>query len=232
MTSSVDVIPRVEPERPVAPLWHTALVLLLLFGLAFSSVHFRGLPGSAGYSRITRYLITAATEWMLVGVVVFGIRLRGITLRQLIGGEWSRTRFFFRDLGISICFLFGSIFVLAVLTHALHLGPAANVRNFLPHTAAERSLWILLSLTAGICEETITRGYLQRQMTALLKSPHAGIVVQGVIFGAGHAYQGWGHVLLIAVLGCMLGWLAHWRRNLRPGILAHFLQDAVGGFVG
>jgi hypothetical protein len=33
----------------------------------------------------------------------------------------------------------------------------------------------------------------------------------------------------IAVLGCMLGWLAQWQKSLRPGMWSHFLQDAAGG---
>jgi membrane protease YdiL (CAAX protease family) len=35
----------------------------------------------------------------------------------------------------------------------------------------------------------------------------------------------------IVVLGCMLGWLAQWRQSLRPGMLSHFLQDAIGGII-
>jgi membrane protease YdiL (CAAX protease family) len=38
-------------------------------------------------------------------------------------------------------------------------------------------------------------------------------------------------MLIIAVLGCMMGWLAQWRQSLRPGMLSHFLQDAIGGII-
>jgi hypothetical protein len=36
-------------------------------------------------------------------------------------------------------------------------------------------------------------------------------------------------ILIIAVYGCMFGALALWRRSLRPGIIAHFLQDSISG---
>jgi uncharacterized protein len=39
-------------------------------------------------------------------------------------------------------------------------------------------------------------------------------------------------MLLIAVYGTTFGLLAIWRRSLRPGMLAHFLQDAIGGILG
>jgi uncharacterized protein len=54
----------------------------------------------------------------------------------------------------------------------------------LPHGGTEITLWIAFSVTADICEETIFRGYLQRQFTALTKSAPAGILLSTVAFGA------------------------------------------------
>jgi membrane protease YdiL (CAAX protease family) len=36
-------------------------------------------------------------------------------------------------------------------------------------------------------------------------------------------------VIVIAVYGCMFGMLTWWRKSLRPGMAAHFIQDAIGG---
>ena len=38
-------------------------------------------------------------------------------------------------------------------------------------------------------------------------------------------------MLVIMVQGWLLGLLAYWRKSLRPGMLAHGLQDAIGGVV-
>jgi hypothetical protein len=38
-------------------------------------------------------------------------------------------------------------------------------------------------------------------------------------------------MIVIAVYGCMFGSLAWWRKSLRPGMMAHFIQDAIGGLV-
>ena len=35
----------------------------------------------------------------------------------------------------------------------------------------------------------------------------------------------------IAVLGALSGILTHWRRSVRPGMIAHALQDFLGGLV-
>ena len=59
-----------------------------------------------------------------------------------------------------------------------------------PPARLEMFLWILLSVTAGICEETIFRGYLQKQLHAWLKSAPIAVVLSAAAFGAGHIYQG------------------------------------------
>ena len=38
-------------------------------------------------------------------------------------------------------------------------------------------------------------------------------------------------MLIIAVIGTMFGLLAHRCRSLRPGMVAHFLQDSIGKFL-
>ena len=95
----------------------------------------------------------------------------------------------------------------------------------------EKELWVVLSITAGICEEAIYRGYLQRQFMALTKSVPLGIVFSALVFGAAHSYQGLAQAMLIGTLGAMGGTLAYWRRSVRPGMIAHVLQDVLGGFI-
>ena len=75
----------------------------------------------------------------------------------------------------------------------------------------------------------IFRGYLQRQFIALTKSVPAGILLSGAAFGAAHAYQGFRMVILIGLYGTMFGVLAHWRGSVRPGMIAHALQDSLSG---
>ena len=49
------------------------------------------------------------------------------------------------------------------------------------------------------------------------------------MFGAAHAYQGFAKAVNIGVLGAMYGIFAHWRKSVRPGMIAHTLQDVLGG---
>jgi len=79
----------------------------------------------------------------------------------------------------------------------------------LPHGDPEITLWIALLVTAGICYETVFRGYLQWQFIALTKNVPAGILLSAAAFGAAHAHQGFRMVILIGLYGAMCGILAH-----------------------
>lgn len=220
------------PSSPklIAPLWHTALFLLALGGIAAWGAHRQGLP-SFGSSRAVSYLFTIAWEWLLFALAAWGIRLGGGSIESVIGKRWSTAKQFGRDLGIGVLFLVGSNVLLAGLQALLRPGPNANIGRLLPRSATEITLWIFLSLSAGICEEFTFRGYLQQQLNGWLKSATAAVVIQGIIFGAAHAYQGLKLVLTIVVLGTLIGWLAQWRKSTKPGMISHFLQDAIGGIV-
>jgi CAAX protease family protein len=136
-----------------------------------------------------------------------------------------------RDFAIAIAFLIVSAGVLTGLDYFFKTAPNQAIRNLLPQGRIEGVIFLATSLTAGFCEELIYRGYLQRQFTVLTHTVAGGIVLQAIAFALGHGYQGWRFVVLIVVLAAMLGLLAHWRRSLRPGMIAHALQDGITGIV-
>jgi membrane protease YdiL (CAAX protease family) len=230
MNATAAAQPSPSSPRLIAPLWHTALFLLAVGGIAAWSAYRHGLA-AFGSSRAVSYLLTIAWEWLLFALAAWGIRLGGGTIQSVIGGSWSTARQFWRDMGIALLFLVGSNIVVGVLQAILRPGPNANISKLLPRSATEIALWMFLSLSAGISEEFTFRGYLQKQLHGSLKNATAAVVVQGMIFGAAHAYQGLKLVLTIIVLGSLIGWLAQWRKSTRPGMISHFLQDALGGIV-
>jgi CAAX protease family protein len=208
------------------------VVLLLLFGLSASGAYaHRFSPLGRSHSRALGYLMVAGLEWFLVAFIWFGIRLRNVRLSELVGGSWPRARAVLRDFGIAAGFLICANIVLAGVAYLLRAKTPESVRGLLPQGRVETIMYLLLALTAGICEEIIFRGYLQRQFSAACKSLPTGLVLQGIAFGAAHGYQGLKFMVVIAVYGCLFGLLAAWRRSLRPGMMAHFLQDGVLGLI-
>jgi hypothetical protein len=113
------------------------------------------------------------------------------------------------------------------------LGPssAKSVDSLLPHSPLEIVIWIATSITAGICEEMVFRGYLQRQLHALSGNAVVAVLGQGVVFGLFHGYQGWQQVITISALGILLGMLAAWRGNLRANIVVHAWADVWAGWL-
>src|SRR5208283_6127256 len=146
----------------------------------------------------------------------------GASVLLVLGDRWHSAREVLRDVGIAVGFWVVAAILLWISSKLLRIsGMHRNMQFMMPHGAAELTLWIALSITAGICEETIFRGYLQRQFMALTKSAPAGILLSAAAFGAAHAYQGFRFVILISLFGAMFGILAYWRGSVRPGMIAH-----------
>ena len=94
------------------------------------------------------------------------------------------------------------------------------------------AVWIFLCSTAGFCEEFIFRGYFQRQFLALTGRVELAVVLQAIVFGMAHTYQGMKGVITITIYGAMFGILAVVRKSLRPGMMQHASQDIFSGIVG
>jgi membrane protease YdiL (CAAX protease family) len=180
--------------------------------------------------RIMGYLFALVVEWLMVAFVWFGLHLRKASLRELIGGRWNRWQAVLRDLGIVVLFFIASNLVSAVLTGFLKIDPSLAVREMLPHGGVETVLYLLMALTAGFCEEIVFRAYLLKQFTALMGNA-AAVVAQGLLFALFHGNQGWRFMVIVATYGCLLGTLATWRRSVRPGMIAHFMQDGLVGLL-
>ncbi|MHB8301691.1 MAG: CPBP family intramembrane glutamic endopeptidase [Acidobacteriaceae bacterium] len=103
----------------------------------------------------------------------------------------------------------------------------AAVSMFLPETKTERRWFVLVSLTAGICEEFLYRGFLIHYLHSL--SLHLelwmALLLSSVIFGLAHVYQGVKGILQTALLGFFFGLIFLMSGTLLLPILLHVLID-------
>ena len=219
------------PNGPVAGVLHTLVLLVILLGGAGLMYFSAGQLRAAEHpNRTGLYLSTAIWEWMLTAYVLWGVRKRGTPLEAVTGARWKNFLEFARDCGIAISFWIVALMVLGATAVALHFhGSKESVGFLAPHGWTETALWILVCVTAGFCEETIFRGYLQKQFVAWSGSAVAGVVASAVVFGACHVYQGVKPAIVITVYGLLFGTLAQWRKSMRPGMMAHAWHDAVSG---
>jgi membrane protease YdiL (CAAX protease family) len=97
----------------------------------------------------------------------------------------------------------------------------------LPLTGVERTWWVFVALTAGICEEILYRGFL---IHYFLAAPfHAGltaaVIISALIFGLAHLYQGIAGVISTAILGLLFSAIFLMTGNLLLPMILHALID-------
>jgi membrane protease YdiL (CAAX protease family) len=97
----------------------------------------------------------------------------------------------------------------------------------LPRTTAERRLFGVVGVTAGICEEWLYRGFFLAVVSALLGAPPQPILVlvAAAAFGLAHAYQGVAGIATTAVLGGVLAMLYLDTGSLLLPVLLHAAID-------
>ena len=221
--------------RKVAPWLHTVFVLVLMLFLSLGGSQGRQRQQVEQHGRIPVYLFTMAAEWAIVGFIWYSIRRQGVPLRELVGGKWTTFESALLDAAIAFGFWIAAAIVLIGAGFALglarsNLDEVKKTIGFLaPHTGPELLMWLAVCLTAGFCEEVIFRGFFQRQFAALIRSGWGGVVLQALLFGAAHGYQGPRRMAQIAVFGGLFGVLALLRKSLRPGMMAHAWQDGLAG---
>lgn len=248
--------PGSEAERrlPVAPWWHTILLVAIILLISFTQAA-RPAAADAQVHRITTYAFSLALEALIAVWVLFGLRLRRRSWRELLGAFSFRPQAIVADLGIAAAFWIGSMFVLgscaltwerfeAIAEHRplatasgreMKFSPEQTkalekLKALAPSNRQEIAAWIALCLVVGLSEELVFRGYLQRQLTSALGGRVvAGAALAAVLFGAAHAYQGLRSMVLLAVYGALFSALALNRRSLRACMMAHAWHDIFTG---
>jgi len=236
----VSTHPPADRPQLIAPVWHTALiVLIILVNSYYSSTRLAQGPQRG---RIPLYVGTLVLQSVMLGLIWIGLRLQKTSLRGLIGGQWTSLGEFLIDFCIFFAFWIVSSIVVLILKLALGLASLDPKRSseqihqakqaiggISPQTSSELLAFLVLVIFVGVIEEIIFRGYLQRQMAAITRNSYVGVVLSAVIFGAAHGYQGTRWMILLGIYGTMFGLLAHFWKSLRPGMMAHAWQDAFSG---
>ena len=174
------------------------------------------------------FVFDAMGKMLLVGVAWGLIRLRGERLAD-IGlkrpASWMRT------------FMIGIGFA-AIVFIAMYLSEKAGFRRDLSKFKdVQGNLELTLFgvfyafIGAGFYEEFMFRGFLMQGVAMLFGASRGAwivaCIIQGVLFGAAHAYQNPLGIVITATLGFFMGLIVLASgRNLWPVIIGHGLFDA------
>lgn len=218
----------------IATVKHTVIMVLILLLFSISGLLSNtstDTPISSGM-KIILYLITGIGEWALLYYLWMGIRkTKKTSIKKLITGQ-DDIAFRLPDILKGAAFWIIAGIVLSLVKYLLGLPIIANTNeNLLPAHFLEYVFFFLLSLSAGFCEEIVYRGYFQTQFASIFKNRWIAIVLQGILFGFSHGYQGIKYMVLISVFGILFGMLAAYVKNLKPGMIAHAWEDIFGGII-
>ncbi len=225
-------------RKLIAPAWHTVLILLLVATASLLGAHgVKHLPTSTVSNNLPSYLASIAMEWALAALVFWGLWMRGTPLHAVLGQSRSGWKEWLADAGAGLAFWIIALMLLSTIAVALkplHLHPEnirTTVSKLAPYTIPELIAWTALSITAGVCEEFIFRGYLQQQFTRISHRIWIGAAASAIIFGFSHGYEGLVGMLLITAFGALFSVFSLVRGNLRAGMMAHAWHDFLSGMV-
>jgi uncharacterized protein len=220
------------PVSAIAPWWHTALMVALLVTVSVSSGMEAKTRGFGG-NHIKRYLVAMASEWFVAALVWWGIRMRHIPVRQVLGVRRGGWKEWARDFGVALLFWLMASLVLASLGTVLKLMHLVTVQKaaieMAPQSGAEIAVWLVLCATAGIVEEFAFRGYFLQQFASIGRKLWLGVLVSSLLFGSAHGYEGIGGMIAITAYGAMFCILTAKRKSLRAGMMSHAWHDAITG---
>ncbi len=222
--------------EPIAPKLHAVglLFIIAIFALAGRIlVANRSATVLEEFGRTRIYLIALASEWFLFAYLLLGLRRQVKTVREIIDeSSWTVGRW-----GLYAAIAVGTALVWIGCSFALGrvLPPepeqVSKLRSLLPHGVMEKGLWMVLSVSAGFCEEFLYRGYLQQQFRRWTGWLFAGIFLQAIMYGVAHAALPWTVVVTVTCLGLLLGGVAAWWKSLVPGMLLHAAFDILAGLL-
>lgn len=207
-----------------------------LFDLVLNAVQN---PGAApaepqlGSALVASTVVSSAAAGMLV--VWLWLRREGRlwqAIRLQAPASWPATLLWaaIGTVGTIAIFTFG-----AQLTQALGLGTPdpSFVLDLVTESPAMFALWVVgvAWFAAGFGEEVLYRGFLMdrlERLAGLRNRAWLVLVIQALLFGLPHAYQGMGGMVVTAMVGLLLGWIRNRQGgNLWAAIVAHAAVDTV-----
>lgn len=187
-------------------------------------------------NRIRCYRVTIGVLWSLTALLVLTVPWQSLTTPILLGdfvaslkahravraGFWSLT----------VAILVGIVAPVIAIRRRPEaresmLAPYRALAFFLPGSAPERRWFAGVSLSAGICEEIIYRGFLVPYLAVgpLAMGPVPAILVAAVIFGMAHGYQGWVGMIATGVIALVMTVLFLLSGSLWLPMVVHTLLD-------
>lgn len=192
------------------------------------------------HKKINFYYQQIIWSWIPIFLIFIMIPLSGMNLNN-IGIKWidiytsSISKWVvFPTIGFYLIYLSYNIYLIFIYKYNRESrikaakGIIDDYKWFLPITRKEKSLWSRVSISAGITEEILYRGYFFYALAIVFPdlSIFQILFIATIIFGVGHVYLG-KEVIKSTILGLLFGIFYIVFNSIIPVIIIHISQDLV-----
>jgi membrane protease YdiL (CAAX protease family) len=182
--------------------------------------------------KIQSYQKTVGWLWAgsVVACIVLGLRTVLTIHRDASEASWlPGSGFIVGFIGAALVPLFLPIFLMmrSETTRARIAKSLENLNFILPKTAEERRWFVLVAITAGMCEEILYRGFLIHYFRELPVSIGliGTLILSSCVFGFAHLYQGVVGIVQTTILGAIFGLIFIVTGSLLLPMVLHALID-------
>ena len=211
------------------------LVALLVVGLPLLAYwRYQRLQRIKGYPstkvKLRVYGTAVVTQWSLVAFAAWILTRRDLDLNHLFNLKPVAPWAWFAAIGLAVLLLWLTRTSLPDVEKTQSKDLPTHIQKLfriLPTNGIEIFGFYLLSITAGVCEEILYRGFLfyAFDMPAIVL-----VFLTATIFGFAHAYQGVQGMVSTGILGIAFAALYYYGGSLWPPILLHALIDIGNGY--
>ncbi len=213
------------------------LVIAALLGDAVRMRRLKERTSAAG--RLAAFQTTTAGLWAAALLALplamphdlFAVRITGGALACLLASPVASTASLaLATLYFALALAPGLHCVLKPAARQTYSAALASLRYMLPVSPHERRWWVAVSISAGICEEVVFRGFLPQFLTGQLHGewtldPLVAWLLSALAFGLCHAYQGAAGVVRTTLAALMFSVVAMLSGSLLLPVVLHILVD-------
>lgn len=215
------------------------VLILLLFvaqpvhGALASSYYIAQAKAGHPVERVRFYRETMAVEWLFLILLIaawfdFGRPIADLGFVRSTGpGFWAGAVFCIAATAY-LFYAWRSMKKATAEEKAKHAASFGDLVHFVPHNRRELNNFYAISVTAGIVEEIVYRGFVIWYLGQVMPVWGA-VVVSSVAFGLGHSYQGASGAVRTGLVGLAFGVLYVVTGSIWIPIIAHAVLDILQG---
>jgi CAAX protease family protein len=193
------------------------------------------IPHVGTTDRLALYASTIAFQWLAAALTAWRAWARGLSALELGLAIHGRERSFIAAI------VGAAILALLQWLNLRRVGRSSGkardrmqalAERILPQSTVELLPYTALTVTAGLCEEFLYRGFAMAALSRIGLATWGVILVSAILFGLAHLYQGGGGLVGTLFIGIVFGVARIAYDGLVPVVLWHISVDLIAGLAG